>query len=69
MTPEECIAIAVRLFEMNKTLSALRDHIDQAAETAKSVGATELAFATYHLSDSIAVFTAAVNRYAARDLK
>lgn len=69
MTPDERVAIALRLYEMNKTLSALRIYIDEAAELSKLAGATAVAFATFHLADSIAVYTDAMNRYVTEELK
>lgn len=69
MTPEDRKDLAVRIFQMNKTMAVLRDHMEEAAEYAKSLDATELAFATYHLSDSIAVYVKAMNRYATQELQ
>lgn len=68
MTPEERTATALRLFEMNKSMSALRIHIDAAAEIAKETGASDLAFATYLLSESIAVYQGTLNRYVTGEL-
>lgn len=68
MTPEERVALAIRLFELNRTMRDLREHIDAAAILAKASGATGLAFATFHLSDSIAVYTDAMNRYVTEEL-
>lgn len=68
MTSEERIILALRLFEMNKALSGLRVHIDDAAEIAKLAGATDVAFATFHLSESIAVYASTINRYVTEQL-
>ena len=68
MTPDERTAIALRLFELNKSMASLRIHIEAAAELAKDAGETGLAFATYHLSESIAVYTTTLNRFIAGEL-
>lgn len=68
MTPEERAAVAIRLFDMNRAMRDLQEHMADAADIAKQLGATGLAFATYHLSDSIAVYTATMNRYFAGEL-
>lgn len=68
MTPNERADMAIRLFEMNRTMRELRAHVDAAAEITQAAGATGLAFATYCLSDSIAVYMDAVNRYMAQEL-
>lgn len=68
MDPEERAALALRLFDMNKSMAALRIHIDAAAELAKEAGAMDLAFATFHLSESIAVYTNTLNRFIAGEL-
>lgn len=67
MTPRE--EFAARMIAMNRAMLNLRDEIDSAAEAAKEVGATDLAFATYHLSESIAVYTKALNSYMVRELQ
>lgn len=68
MTPEERQSLAVSLFEMNRTMRDLKERMDVAADIAKQFGATELAFATYHLSDSISVYTSAMNRFVAGEI-
>lgn len=67
MKPRE--EFAVRMIAMNRAMLDLRDEIDAAAELAKEVGATDLAFATYHLSESIAVYATALNSYMVRELR
>ena len=69
MTPEERSDLAVRLFAVNRTMRELRESIDSAADLAKATGATGLAFATYHLSDSIGVYMEAMNRYVSGELR
>lgn len=68
MTPEERSSLALRLFELNKSMSVLRLHMEAAAVLAKEAGETGLAFATYHLSESIAVYTTTLNRFIAGEL-
>lgn len=63
LTPDERTSLALRLFELNKSLSILRIHIEAAAEIAKEAGETGLAFATYHLAESIAAYATALNRF------
>ena len=67
MTPEERVTMAIRLFAMNETMRDLRATVDAAADVSKMAGATDLAFATYFLSDSIAAYMEAVNRYFVRE--
>ena len=68
MTPSERAAAALRLFEINKTMRDLQEHIQSAGAFANAVGATGLALATYHLSDSIAAYITELNRYMAKEL-
>lgn len=63
MTPDDRAGLAVRLFALNKAMRDLREHIEAAAMIAKDNGATGVAFATHHLSDSISAYMTAVNRY------
>ena len=67
MTPRE--EFAIRMLAMTRAMRDLRDEIDAAAELAKAVGATDLAFATYHLSESIAVYATTLNSYMVRELR
>lgn len=69
MNQAEREALAVRLIAMNRAMRALREEIDIAAELAKAVGALDLAFATFHLSESISVYTVALNNFMVSELK
>lgn len=68
MTPLERTALAVRLFDMNKAMRDLREHMEFAAQAAKQAGATDLAFATYFLSESIDVYTTRMNAFVTEHL-
>ncbi|NBW13945.1 MAG: hypothetical protein EBR82_68035 [Caulobacteraceae bacterium] len=64
MTPQDRTQLAARLFVMNATMRDLQEYISEAAAIAKESNATALAFATFHLSESLAVYIAEVNRFA-----
>ncbi len=68
MTPLDRAALAVKLFDMNKAMRDLREHMDFAAETARQAGATDLAFATHFLSESIDVYMNRMNAFVTEHL-
>lgn len=68
MTRAEREALAVRLIVTNRAMRELREEIDTAATVAKAAGATDLAFATFHLSESISVYMVALNNFLVKEL-
>lgn len=63
MTPDDQAESIRRMVYIQSTLSQLRDYIDVIAATSKSVGAFGLAFAAFHLSDSIAAYAREVSKF------
>lgn len=61
--------MAARLIATNRAMRELREEMDVAASVAKAAGATDLAFATYHLSESISVYMVALNNFLVKELK
>jgi hypothetical protein len=55
--------MAIRMFEINRSMRTLREQIDAAAGLAKAAGATGLSLAAHHLSDSIATYTTELTKY------
>lgn len=69
MNQAEREALAVRLIATNQAMRELGEQMESAAAVAKAVGATDLAFATYHLSESISVYMVALNNFLVKELK
>jgi hypothetical protein len=69
VTPEERTDIAMRLMSMKIALRTLVDHLNAAAEVAKDYGDPALAFATYHLSESVSEYSSALTRFVTGELE
>lgn len=67
MTPDDRAEAARQLIFIQSTLRTLRDHVDFTARTAKAVGSLGLAFAAFHLSDSLAAYGLEVTKFIAED--
>lgn len=58
-----------QMLVMNKTLRDLRITIDAGAEVAKAVDETALAFAAFHLSESIGVYAKELSKFLRREIE
>lgn len=67
--PEERAERVAHMLEMNGVMRTLRDQIDTAAEMAKDCGETSLAFAAFHLAESIGVYMREVTGFMQRELE
>jgi len=68
-TPEERADKIVHMVTMNRTMRTLRDQIAAAAELAKESDELPLAFAAFHLADSIGVYMKEVTGFMQRELE
>lgn len=63
MTPDEKAEAARRMINIQSTLRDMREHIELMGVMARGVGSLGLAFASFHLSDSIAVYAGEVAKF------
>lgn len=63
MMPEEKAAMLGRLVAANVVFRDLRESLGDAAELAKQNGAQGLAFAAYHLAESLRVYAAELSKF------
>ena len=69
MTPEEKDAAVNRLVAANVMFRDLRDSLNDAAALAKEHGASALAFAAYHLSESLGSYATELTKFVCGELQ
>lgn len=68
-THDENADLIRQMLVMNKTLRDLRIAIDAGAEVAKAADEPALAFAAFHLSDSIGVYAKELSKFLRREIE
>jgi len=69
MTPDERTDIVLRMMAMSVTLRTLVESLNASAEVAKEYGATSLAFATFHLSESVSEYSLALTKFVTEEIE
>ena len=66
---EESAELIRKMLVMNKTLRELRGAITAGAEVAKLADEPALAFAAYHLADSIVVYSTELSKFLRKEIE
>lgn len=67
--PDETAELIRKMLVMNHTLRDLRESIDAGAEVAKAADEPALAFAAFHLSDSIGVYSRELTKFMRKEIE